>query len=1064
MRCQRCDANNPGNNRFCAACGASFEIACPQCGRHNHLTEGLCGWCGTALPAALKLSGVRGERKQATILFADVVESTRLVADMDAEQATDRLRPVLAAMARAARRFDGTIIQFLGDGLKALFGAPNALEGHALLACRAALAIQEAVAALPDAPLIRVGLHSGEVVVDERDTGSAIEFEAGGVTVHLASRLEQLAEPGSILLSGECARLVRAWCDTEPLGLKSIKGFGEPIEVRRLIGLRALAASDQFRDAALSPFVGRADELASLRNALAAASQDRSSAIGISAEPGVGKSRLCHEFAEECRRRGIYVLEARASVFGHATPMQLVLELLRCFLGISLLDEPAIARNRIADRLLSLNPSFEADLPLVGELLGVGDPEKPPPLASPQSAHARLRDIVSQMIKAIGRALSVIVIEDLHWLDSASSGFIETVVDAISGTRILLVLNFRSSYQAVWMDRAHYKALPLSELGVSDIGDLVRDLVGGGPEVRAIRAQVASRSSGNPFFAEELVMSLAEGGTLVGGRGNYRAAERSDVTPMPATLEAVIGARIDRLSEREKTLLQIGATIGKEFPLEILLTVAEMPLDQIESTLARIADADLIQTCPTFSGRGYSFRHPLIQEVSYAMQLRARRLALHAAVATAIERCEWGHLDEFAGLLAHHFEAAGQTVEAARHLFRSATWVGRSNSSEAFRQWKKTRQLLGWQAASDGDVQMRAVTSAYILTFGWREGMTAEEAAPYAAEALRYAREAADPVQGPQLLAIYGRILASTGSADDYVAFTDEGLATISAEAGVGRKATLLGSLTMAHTLAGFLSKAKAASELALDMMAVRRRQGGNAIVGIDAPPYVGFDVEKWIKCQRARLLLWLGRFEEAEAWLADACQVDETSTDTAVVQYIPHLALVELACYRNEPATARRHAEQIVAYAELSDAPYLRVQAPLAVALAKTASGDFVGAARDLQDALNFARGANAGLELEPRLLAELSYAEYCGGDTTEAARTAQMSIALAQRRAHRIVECQASMVRAAGLAPADRAATRREVSDLFRRADHLIDLTGAALLAPRLEMLRADAATVPE
>jgi hypothetical protein len=444
--------------------------------------------------------------------------------------------------------------------------------------------------------------------------------------VHLASRIEQLAEPGGICLSRACRQLVLAYCDTAPLGLRSVKGFDVPIEVHRLIGLKPALASAQFHGTRLTPFLGREHEFAVLQRALAAAEQGDPRVIGISAQPGVGKSRLCFEFTEWCRRRGIDVLEARASIYGHATPMQPVLEMLRSFLRLSPLSRPEVARVKIEERLLALDPSFEADLPLLGEFLGVGDPERPAlPRLDPRASHARLRDIVHRIVKAVGQNASVILLEDLHWLDQPSGEFVETLVDAVEDTRTLLVLNFRPSYAAGWMNRSYYRELPVAELGAPGIQGLVRDLVGDGPGLREIAAQVARRSGGNPFFAEELVLSLAESGALVGERGNYQAAATPDEASLPATVEAVLGARIDRLPEREKSLLQIGATIGKEFPLAILQDVAATPRDQIDGLLARLTEAGLIHPQATLPGRGFAFRHPLTQEVAYAMQLRARR-------------------------------------------------------------------------------------------------------------------------------------------------------------------------------------------------------------------------------------------------------------------------------------------------------------------------------------------------------------------------------------------------------------------------------------------------------
>lgn len=1069
MRCLQCDSDTPADGWFCAACGVRHEVSCALCGHDLAPAAAFCSWCGVAVaPPSGRRQAANGERKQATILFADIVDSTHLIAGLDAEAAMGRLHPVLIAMSQAVRRFNGIIIRNLGDGLKASFGAPRALEGHALLACKAALAMQEAVAALPNAPMIRIGLHSGEVVAGELDTGSAIEPETVGLTVHLASRIEQLAEPGGICLSQACRQLVHAYCDTIPLGLHPVKGFVGLIEIHGLIALQPTLASERFQNAGLTPFLGRAEELAMLRRGLNAAEQGDTAVIGIAAAPGIGKSRLCYEFTEGCRRRGIDVLEARASIYAHATPMQPVLEMLRSFLRLSPLEKPAPARERVANRLRALDPSFEPDLPLLSDFLGIGAPEQPAARLDPRLWHARLRDIVRRMVKAVGRRPSVVLIEDLHWIDPASAEFVETLVDAVQGTRILLVLNFRPSYRAAWMDRPYYRELALAELDRSDIHGLVRDLLGEAPGLSAISAQIADRSGGNPFFAEELVTSLAEGGTLCGARGFYRAAAAADAASLPPTLEAVLGARIDRLPDAEKNLLQIGAIIGKEFPLEILRHVAGLPPKRIDAMLDRLTDAELVHRYTNVSytnaaGRGFAFRHPLIQEVAYTMQLRARRTELHAAVAKAIEQFEWGRLDEFAGLLAHHFEAAGQMLDAAKHLFRSASWVGQTSTAEAFKQWKKTRRLLEGQPRSPADNKIRAIASGYVLNFGWSEGMTADEAKPYADEALRYAREVGDKVQGPQLLAGYGRILVATGSADDYVALINEALALSSREAG-GRTAILQGSLTQAHSLAGYLLRSEAANDAALATVAEQRRLGDNAVMGLDAAPFTGFDIEHWIKCQRARLLLWLGRIDEAESWLADVLKAEGTRSEAAVVQYIPHFALIELACSRNDPQTAHRHAGRILAYAEQSGVPYMRVQALGATALAKIASDDFTGAEQDLRDAIAFARRVNAGLEFEPRLLTELAYAQYRAGQYRDAADTARNTIAVAVRRAHRLVECHASMIRAAALARSDGARVRGEATTLLRRSDNLLSLSGAAFLAPLFNRIRTEVETTTQ
>ena len=835
MQCANCATDNAPGSKFCTNCGVALDTVCAACGRGCHSAARFCGWCGAPRAAASSVVEPHVERKQATVLFADIVGSTEMIAGLDAEEAVGRLQPVVEAMAQAVRRFDGTILGRLGDGLKAIFGAPRAQEGHALMACQAALAMQEAMASQPNAIRIRIGLHSGEVVAGAMNAGSFREQEAQGITLHIASRIEQAAEPGGILLSATCRELVGAYCDTRSEGTRVLKGIAAPFEVFRLLGLKPGVASDRFRDESLVQMRGRERELAILKRALLHAEQGAGSAIGIVAVPGIGKSRLCYEFSEWCRERHVDVFEARAHIFGKATPLLPVLELMRALFRITPLMTAATARRQIEEKLLALDPSFADDLPFLADFLGLPVPELEGQNIDPKARRGRLLSVVQGLVKAAGPRTSVIVFEDLHWLDQPSQDFLETIVKAASGTNFVVVLNYRPSWPCPWLALPHYRQLPLAELDSGDIDGLVRDLTGDDPTLEKMISHVARQSDGNPFFAEELVRALARSGVLIGEHGRYRLASSEWHEPvLPPTIEAAIGARLDVLPEREKMLLQVGAVIGKEYPAALARQVAGISEGEARELFDHLCDLDLIKASSTVHGPGFAFRHPLIQEVGYAMQLRSRRVALHAAIADAIAQSDWGYQDEFAGLLSHHYEAAGKMTAAARQLSRSATWIGRTNALEAFRQSKKTRQLLGSRSAPRDVEMMRAIASASVLTFGWRVGMTADEADPYAEEALRYAREFADDEAGPEVLMQYGRFKASTGSADAYAALMEEALAMPATD--LGRIATIQGCLAQAHWMSGFLLKAEAACDAALKTLAVRQRQGINGIVGLEFP------------------------------------------------------------------------------------------------------------------------------------------------------------------------------------------------------------------------------------
>jgi adenylate cyclase len=370
MRCGACAYENEAGSRFCVACGIALAPVCAHCGSDFPEGARFCARCGKPRTPDAHAVEATGERKQATVLFADVTGSTARIAGMDAEAAMNFLHPIVMVMARAVHRYDGTVLRTLGDGLKAAFGVPHAREGHAVLACHAALAMRTAVAELPDAPPIRIGLHSGEVVSGKLDSGSAVEQDVTGLTVHLASRIEQEASPGEICLSRDCQTLLRAYCDTEPLGPRALKGIPDPVEIFRLVGLKPAVNSEHFRGASLLPLRGRAAELETLQRALQDTAPGSPRVIGVSGPPGVGKSRLCFEFSEWCRERQIRVLEARAQVHSRATPLVPVLEALRAFFRIEPDMDAGLARTRIEQTLTMLALPVAEHLAPLTDFLG----------------------------------------------------------------------------------------------------------------------------------------------------------------------------------------------------------------------------------------------------------------------------------------------------------------------------------------------------------------------------------------------------------------------------------------------------------------------------------------------------------------------------------------------------------------------------------------------------------------------------------------------------------------------------------------------------------------------
>ncbi|HUC06808.1 MAG TPA: adenylate/guanylate cyclase domain-containing protein, partial [Solirubrobacterales bacterium] len=505
-----------------------------------------------------------GERKQVTVLFADVQGSMDMAEGQDPEQWHAIMQRFFSTLAEAVHRFEGTVDKFTGDGIMAIFGAPVAHEDHARRACYAALKMHDDVGEYA-AELrrkhglnfsTRIGINSGEVVAAEVGEGG---YTAVGHTVGLAQRMEALAEPGKAYLTESTAELAHGFMALEDLGHFEIKGASQPVGVFELAGVGAARSRlDLSRERGFSSFVGRDEEMAVLEEAFGRAERSEGAAVGIVAEPGVGKSRLCHEFAERCRERGIEVFECQAQAHGQAIPFMPVLQMLRSYFGIVDGDAERIVREKIAGRTLLLDPDFAEDLPLLFDFLGVPDPHRPLPQLSAEARHRALRGAVCRLVRAPNRRNSIVaLVEDLHWMDEGSATLLGELISSVEGTKTLAIVNFRPEYDALrWAGESTYRGISLKPLGPEGTRELLHDLAGEDPSLDGLADLIHGRTAGNPFFIEEIVRGLAEAGNLEGERGAYRLARPVEDTGVPASVQTILAARIDRLGPSAKQLLQ----------------------------------------------------------------------------------------------------------------------------------------------------------------------------------------------------------------------------------------------------------------------------------------------------------------------------------------------------------------------------------------------------------------------------------------------------------------------------------------------------------------------------
>jgi predicted ATPase/class 3 adenylate cyclase len=681
-------------------------------------------------------SALEGERKQVTVLFADLKASMELLADRDPEEARQLLDPVLEHMMAAVHQYEGTVNQVMGDGIMALFGAPIAHEDHAVRACYAALAMQAALHHYSEevrrthglAVHFRVGLNSGEVVVRAIDNDLHMDYSAIGQTVHLAARMEQLAMPGRILLTPATVRLVEGLVRVNALGPIPIRGLAEPVEVFELVGASAVRRRLQAGAArGLTRFVGRETEIAALAQALARAGAGHGQVVATVGEAGVGKSRLLYEFVHSHRAQGWLVLEAASVSYGKATPYVPVVDLLKCYLHIEEGDEPRTVRAKVTGHLLTLDEVLQDTIPALLALLDALPADSPfLTLDPPQRRQRTLTALKRVLLREAQVQPLLLVFEDLHWIDSETQALLDSLIESLPTARLLLLVNYRPEYLHGWGRKTYYTQLRLDPLPPASAQEFLQVLLGDDPGLASLMRLLITRTEGNPFFLEESVRILLETGVLSGAPGAYQLGKPLNSLQVPATVQAVLAARIDQLLPEEKRLLQTAAVIGTDVPLPLLQAIAELPEVALHHGLARLQAAEFLYETRLFPEHEYTFKHALTHEVAYSSLLQERRHTLHARIVEALETLAGDRRDDQVERLAHH-ALRGEVWDKALAYVRQAgekAWT-RSAYREVVACYEQGLVALEHLPAS------RAATEQAIdLRLGLRGALTALGEAP----------------------------------------------------------------------------------------------------------------------------------------------------------------------------------------------------------------------------------------------------------------------------------------------------------------------------------------------
>jgi class 3 adenylate cyclase/tetratricopeptide (TPR) repeat protein len=1094
MDCSSCGHPNREGARFCAQCATPLieTVTCPSCGTAHPPAARHCDSCGQALSdagsgagggegthaapgsatprdpraytpehLAERIRGTRadleGERKQVTVLFADVIGSMDLAERTDPEVWRRIMERFFTILCDGVHRFEGTVDKFTGDGIMALFGAPLAHEDHAQRACWAALTLQRELAVYAGdvrrteglSFSVRMGINSGEVVVGAIGEDLRLEYTAIGHTVGLAQRMESLAEPGRAYLTEQTARLVSGYLDLDDLGEFDVKGVSEPVRVHALAGAGgARSRLDISRARGFTRFVGREDELATLQAALEQSREGQGVVVGVVGEAGVGKSRLCHEFVERCRRRGIPVYEAQGQAHGSAIPFLPVLQMMRSYFGVTEHDPDQQAREKIAGRLLLLDEAFAESLPLMFDFLGVPDQHRPAPRMDPDARQRALLEMVKRLVHTSSqREPGINLIEDAHWIDPGSEVFLTQLVEVIPGTRNLTIVNFRPEYSAEWMRKSYYRQVSLLPLGPEAIGALLADLLGGDRSLNGLPALISERTAGNPFFIEEVVRTLVESGNLEGRRGAYRLVRPIDDATVPPTVSAVLAARIDRLSEREKSLLQSAAVIGREFSRPVLARAAELAEDELESALRALIAAEFLYEQELYPDAVYAFKHPLTQEVAYRSQLGERRAAVHRRVAEALEELYPEKLDERAALIAQHWEAAGDPLAAARWSARAAGWVGLSDISEAVRHWRKVSELvqaLGDSAEASG---LALAARVWRLNYGFRLGISEQEATVHYEAGRELAQRTGDRASLLLITAAYATVRGFAGHVEEYGELAEE-VNRLSIE--IGDPALRMAMLTIpayARWVRGRSAEALAVLDEGVALGAEDPALGGGIFV---VCPYA------WCLMMRGIVLAGMGYLEESACELDRALQVAQEQGDLED-QGWTHGGYVILARSTGELETVLAHATQGHEIAERIGSAFSRVWALYFLGYARLMIGEPDEAIAAIERSNELGRETRTGLESESLRFAGLAEALLSAGDHRRALEAARESVTLARERGNEFWLALAYRVLAEALLAGDGPGKVAAAKEALDQAAAAAEATGARAELPFIERARA-------
>jgi class 3 adenylate cyclase/tetratricopeptide (TPR) repeat protein len=715
MKCPKCQNENPESAKFCVECGEKLERKCQKCGFSNSPSFKFCAECGHDLgkPAetpeidfsqpqsytpkflADKIlnnrSSIEGERKLVTVLFADVANYTSMAEKLDPEEVHQIMDGCFKILIDEIHRYEGTINQFTGDGVMSLFGAPVAHEDHAQRACYAALSIQKAMENY-GAKIgkeygaefqMRIGLNSGPVVVGSIGDDLRMDYTAVGDTTNLAARMESMTRPGTILGTGYTYKLARDFFVFESLGDVQVKGKEKPVEAYVLINVTEVETRIEAATAkGLTKFVGREGESMALKKAFEKASSGFGQVIGIVGEAGIGKSRLLIELKNILPRDEFIYLEGRCLHYGGSMAYLPILDVLKSYFEIKVGDQEHIIKKKMEEKISHLGESLNNALPPFQEILSLKVEDGTYlQLEAGQKKMRTFEAIRDLLLYESDNKTLVFVVEDLHWIDSTSEEFLSYLIDWIDSTHILLILLYRPEYTHQWGSKSYYGKIGVDQLSPGSSAQLVQYGLEGGEVVPELMELILNRAGGNPLFVEELTQSLLENGSIKRKDHQYVLAIKASENEVPDTIQGIIAARIDRVEESLKRIMQVASVIGREFAYTILQAIMVMK-EELKSSLINLQELEFIYEKRLFPELEYCFKHALTQEVAYNSLLRKRRKEIHEKIGKATEELYSDRLEEYHELLAYHYMRSDNKEKAVEYLDLANQKAAKLNAME----------------------------------------------------------------------------------------------------------------------------------------------------------------------------------------------------------------------------------------------------------------------------------------------------------------------------------------------------------------------------------------------